>query len=161
MSQCTRFVRTDHGDSSHRLAGVHLSYQIVGREHTAHIQGQAERYAHGQPFGDGYYNQSNSHHEIFEGPFENRKPLVPAVQRTEIKVQQYIFYKEDKEGKSGNGKTDFTDQVRELGQLYIQRGRFQIFFGALACYLADFCGISHVQYAHGAVSVHHCCSAHH
>ena len=46
LRQCTRFVGTNHGDSSHGFTGVHFSYQVVGREHAAHIQSQTERYTH-------------------------------------------------------------------------------------------------------------------
>lgn len=86
---------------------------------------------------------------------------MPTVQRTEIVEQQYIFYKENKEGKSGNGKSYLSDQVCKLGQLYIQRSRLQIFFGALTGYLTDLRSVSYMQYAHGAVSVYYCRTTHH
>ena len=85
LCQRTGFVCTDHSDSAHRLASVHLSYQIVSRKHSAHIQRQAKGDAHRQTFGHGHYNQSNRHHKVFECPLENRKPFMPSVQRTEVK----------------------------------------------------------------------------
>ena len=111
LCQSTCFIRTNHSDSAHRLASVHLSYEVVSREHTAHIQRQAEGDAHRQTFGHGHYNQSNRHHKVLECPLENGKPFMPSVQCAEIKVEQYIFHEENKESESCNGKADFSNQV--------------------------------------------------
>ena len=44
---------------------------------------------------------------------------MPFVQCSEVEVEQYIFDKENKESESGNRKTDLSDQVGKLGQLYV------------------------------------------
>lgn len=114
LCQRTGLVCTNHGNRPHCFASVHLTHQIVSGKHTAHIQCQAEGHTHRQSLGNGNHNQGNRHHEIFQCTLQHRQPVMPTVQSPKIEIQYNVFYKENKESKSGYGKTDLTDQVTNL-----------------------------------------------
>jgi len=75
LGQCTRLICTDYGNGAHGLTCMHLTNQVIGFQHTTHIDRQRQRYAHRQPFGHRYNNQRHRHHEVLQHPFGNGQPI--------------------------------------------------------------------------------------
>ena len=86
---------------------------------------------------------------------------MPAIQSSKIKIEYYIFYKENKESKPRYGKTDFTYQVSQLSQLDIKGRRFRALLCTLTCHFPNLRGISHTKYFHRSVTVDHSRATHH
>ena len=66
LCQSARLVGAYYCCGTHRLACMHLAHQVVGLQHTAHAQCQAQRYTHGQSFGHGHHHQGDGYHEVVQ-----------------------------------------------------------------------------------------------
>ena len=159
LGQCTGLVGTNHCNGSHRLACMHLAHQVVGGEHTTHVQRQTECHAHRQAFGHSHHNQGNCHHKVLQSSLQGRQPITEGMERGEVIDQYHILYKENEKSQTRHGKANLSNQVGQFGQLDIQWGRFRILFGTLTCHFTDFRSIAHSLHTHGAMSVHHRCTA--
>ena len=161
LCQCPGLVGADDRDGAHRLAGVHLTHQVVGLEHAAHVQCQAEGDAHGQSFGHGHDNQCDGHHEVFQYDVGNVKPLVPVRHLVCLQVGVEVFRGEDDEGECRDGEACLSDEVGQFRKLDVQRSLFLALFGGLPRHFAYFGGVAHALYDHRAVPVGDGGSPHH
>ena len=75
LRECSRFVGAYNGNGAHCFAGVHFTHQVVGLEHSAHVEREAERHGHGQALGHGHYYQRYGHHEVVDKEFEHLEPV--------------------------------------------------------------------------------------
>ena len=161
LSQCTGLVGTNHGNGPHGFASMHLAHQVVGLEHTAHVQSQTQSDAHRQTFWHGYYNQCYGHHEIFQDDAGDVHPFLPTCNRGYGQILVQVLAGKDDEGKNGDGEAYLLDKLGKLGKLDIQRSFFIALFGSLSGNLSDFGGITHFVHLHDAMTVGYGGTTHH
>ena len=153
LGEGPRLVGADDCYRPHRLAGVHLADQVVGPEHAAHVERQAEGDAHGESFGDRHDDQRHGHHEVFQDDLRDGEPLVPARYRVDREVGMELFSGEDEECEDGDGKARPADEFGQPRQLDVERRLFGALFGRLACHFSDFGRVAHALHPHDAVPV--------
>ena len=161
LCQCTCLVGTDDGDGTHGFASVHLTHQVVGFQHTTHVQCQAEGNAHRQAFGHGHHNQGDGHHEVLQDDAGNVHPFLPTGDAGHGQVLVEVFSCKDKKGKDGDGETYLLDELGQLRELDVQWGFFAALFSSLGSYLADFGGIAHSVHLHDAMAIGYGGATHH
>ena len=79
LCQRAGLVGTDDGGGSHRLAGVHLSHEIIGLEHIAHAVGQTQRHGHRQSLWHGHDDERHGYHDGLERIGQQRGEVLTGI----------------------------------------------------------------------------------
>ena len=95
----TRLIRTDNGSSSHRLASVHLTNQVLGLQHSTHTVSQTQRNGHRQSLWHSHHNKSYGNHQRTERVGQQVGSL-----RTDITINSQ--YRTDEDGKESGNDND-------------------------------------------------------
>ena len=75
LRQCACLVGAYHCCGPHRLASVHLAYEVVGLEHASHAVRQTQCHRHRQTLGHRNHNQCDGYHERLEHIGDERQPF--------------------------------------------------------------------------------------
>ena len=101
LRERSRLVGADDGAGAHRLAGVHLTHEVVGLEHPPHAVSQTQRHGHRQTLGHGDHDERDGNHQRIECVGDEVGQL--AVGRERLEEVDDHRHKYDEVGHDGHG----------------------------------------------------------
>ena len=123
LCQRSRLIRTYHGSSSHSLASMKFSDQVVFFQHFPHTESQTHGDTHWQTFGNSHHNQCDCQHHRAQCKL---RYLQPRMVISRITIEKKEIHHTPYHDQYGYDETQLGDGTPQAVQLLVQR-RFDFF----------------------------------
>ena len=148
LGQRTRLVGADHRGGAHGLAGVHLAHQVVGLQHAAHAQRQAEGDTHRETFGHRHHDEGDGNHDGVQQVSRKVHPLKG------LTVAKHEIHQESEHNdQSGDDVAGHGDSMTQPVKLFVKWSPHLIINLSAPIHLAPFRSITYILHFEDAVPV--------